>query len=90
MEIQFSENTKIIADDRNYIVQKRNKCVADSELTGTKKGEWGAWRDNAYYQNWGHLIGDMLDLKIRQKEVVFLISEFKTSKTLTKMPNNKY
>lgn len=94
MEIQITENTRIIADDKNYIVQKRAKCTADSKM-GAVKGEWGAWKDDSYYQDWEHLMEDMLHLKIRQsdaktlQDIVNLLNEVKTAKSLAKTANNK-
>ena len=92
MEIQFSENTRIISDDRNFIVQKRNKCTADSKM-GAKKGEWGAWRDDSYYDEWEYMVDQLLKLKIRQsdakklKEVVKVIDDFKNNKEIYAIRN---
>jgi len=88
LNIQITKNIRIIADDKNYIVQKRNKIKNDGFGKGAKVGQWTNWRDDGYFQDWDYLMQEMLHLKIRRsdaktlEEVVSTIREWKTPKML--------
>ena len=86
LDIKISDTVKIVSDDKNYIVQKRNRSLRD--IGNVKAGERGRWKDDGYFQDWNHLSEYVLHLHIRRsnaktlEEVCSILKQFKMPKTL--------